>query len=74
MFRIAKSRPWPSDIDLAMARETLAYIEGDLRRIPEFGRIAEALEKAIAEIDTVERLASPPAARAPITARFFARR
>lgn len=74
MFRIARSRPWPSDVDLGMARETLAYIEGDLRRIPEFGRIAEALDKAISEIDAVERLAPPQTPRTAIAARFFARR
>lgn len=79
MFRIANSHPWPPEIDLATVRETIAYIEGDMRRVPGLERIADALSTALEEIETVERdrpaLSSVyPRPQAPIAARFLPRR
>ena len=51
MFKIDRSRPWPPDIDLATVRGTLRYMEDDMRRVPQFAKIAAALEDAIREID-----------------------
>ena len=79
MFRIAKSHPWPPEIDLATVRDTLAYIEGNMRRVPGLERVADALSSALDEIETVERQGPPPASalsrpRTPIRARFIPRR
>ena len=54
MFKIDRFRPWPPDIDLATVRGRLRYIEDDMRRVPQFAKIAAALEDAIREIDKAE--------------------
>ena len=59
MFRIDRSRPWPPDIDLATVRGTLRCIEDDIRRVPQFAKIVEALEEAIREIDKA-KAKNPP--------------
>ena len=61
-------------IDIAMLRETLAYIRDDLRRVPEMRRAADLLSAALGEIATAERrrLASVPLS--VIDARWLRRR
>jgi hypothetical protein len=54
VFKIDRSRPWPPDIDLATVRGTLRYIEDEMRRVPQFSRIAAALGDAIRETDKAE--------------------
>jgi hypothetical protein len=74
MFSIARTRPWPPDIDLANARETIAYIEGDMRRIPELERVADALSAAMTEIDVAERAVPCAPNLTTFASRFIPRR
>ena len=48
-------------IDLATVRETLALIQDDLAREGQYGMIADAIGRAVAEIDAV----APPPKAAP---------
>ena len=54
MFKISRDRPWPPSIDLSTVRKTVAYMQGDLARIPGLEKIAAALDAAIREIDAVD--------------------
>ena len=54
MFKISRTRSWPPAIDLSTVRTTVAYMQGDLARVPGFEKIAAALATAIKEIDAVE--------------------
>lgn len=74
MFRIARSRPWPPDIDLSNARETIAYIEDDMRRVPGLEKVAAALHSAIDEIDAAERSVPRATPYSITSARFMPRR
>lgn len=55
MFKISRSRPWPPSIDLSTVRKTVAYMQGDMARVPGLEKIAAALETAIKEIDAVDQ-------------------
>lgn len=74
MFQIPRSRPWPPEIDLSTARETLAYIEDDMRRVPGLEKVAEAISLAMAEIDAAERAVPQHYAYTPVVSRFVPRR
>jgi hypothetical protein len=58
MFKISRDRPWPPSIDLSTVRQTVAYMQGDMARVPGLEKIAAALDTAIKEIDAVQ--ARPP--------------
>jgi hypothetical protein len=80
MFRLQKSPSWPPAIDLSTMRETLAYMESDLKRVPGLELAAKALETARAEIDAVEKqrnqrtVALNSSRFVPFASRFIARR
>jgi len=59
MFRIQRTPAWPPAIDLTTVRETIAYMEGDLRRVPGLEAAASALKTAIHEIEAAERTMNP---------------
>ena len=61
MFKIQRTPAWPPALDLATVRETIAYIESDLKRIPGLEAAAGALKTAILEIETAERVMKPAA-------------
>ena len=69
MFRIPRSRPWPPQIDLSTVRETLAYMQDDMERVPELKGVAAALKATMAEIDRVKP--KPTIANSPFAARFL---
>jgi hypothetical protein len=54
MFRISRTRCWPPAIDLSTVRKTVAYMQGDMARVPGLEKIAAALDVAIKEIDAVD--------------------
>jgi hypothetical protein len=54
MFKISRTRPWPPQIDLSTVRKTVAYMQGDMARVPGLEKIAAALETAIKEIDAID--------------------
>lgn len=54
MFKISRTRSWPPSIDLSTVRKTVAYMQGDMARVPGLEKIAAALETAIKEIDAVD--------------------
>ena len=74
MFRIDKSNPWPPHLDLATARETIAYIEDDMRRIPGLESVADELGKAITAIEDAEARAPLGVPMKPFVSRFLPRR
>ena len=55
MFKISRTRPWPPAIDLSTVRKTVAYMQGDMARVPGLEKIADALAVAIKEIDAVDQ-------------------
>ncbi len=73
MFRIPRSQPWPPAIDLATVRETLLYMHDDMKRVPGLESVAEALQTALAEIETAERQANQTRRTqlSPIAAKFM---
>jgi hypothetical protein len=54
MFKISRDKPWPPSIDLSTVRQTVAYMQGDLARVPGLEKIAAALDTAMQEIDAVQ--------------------
>lgn len=73
MFRIPRRRPWPPEIDLATARETLAYIEDDMRRVPGLEKVAEAVSRAMSEIDAAQAAAPQSYTYRPVASHFVPR-
>ena len=73
MPQIQRTPAWPPAIDLSTLRETIVYMEGDLRRVPGLEAAATALKTAISEIDAAERLMKPQSYTALAT-RFLPRR
>ena len=73
MFKIQRTPAWPPALDLSTVRETIAYMEGDLKRIPGLEAAALALKTAIAEIESAERTIRPKPL-AVLAARFLPRR
>lgn len=71
MFRTHRSRPWPADVDLSSARETLAYLEDDMSRVPGLEKVVQAIRLAMSEIETAERSAPYPVAHTPQASRFI---
>jgi len=60
VFRLSRSRPPAQKIDLATVRETLAYIEDDVKRVPGLEKVAAAITTAMREIDTAGQARSSP--------------
>jgi len=56
VFKISRRQPWPPHVDLTTARETLSYIQDDMKRVPELQKIADALEAVLHEIDHAEAI------------------
>ena len=54
MFKIDRNAPWPPDIDFAAIRSTLKALEHDMRRVPKFADIADALADTLAALDKAE--------------------
>lgn len=73
MFKIQRTPAWPPALDLSTVRETIAYMEGDLRRIPGLEAAALALKTAMTEIEKAERTMKPKPL-AVLASRFVARR
>ncbi len=72
MFKIQRVPAWPPALDLSTVRETIAYMEGDLKRIPGLEAAATALKTAMREIDAAEKSMKPqPYAR--LATRFLAK-
>lgn len=59
MFRFQREPAWPPALDLSTVRETISYMEGDLRRVKGLEAAAAALKKAILEIEAAERTMKP---------------
>jgi hypothetical protein len=76
MFRIQKSPAWPPAIDLPTIRETLIYIESDLKRVPGLEGAADALKSARSEIEIIEKQRNErnTSRFVPFSSRFIARR
>ena len=70
MFRISRRQPWPPMIDLTTVRETLAYMQGDMARVPGLERVAAAMKTTLDEIDQVKPRPSP-ITNSPFAARFL---
>jgi hypothetical protein len=75
MFRTQKTPAWPPAIDLATIRETLIYIESDLKRVPGLEAAASALKSACTDIETIEKTRNEPrmARFVPFASRFIGR-
>ena len=73
MFKIQRQPAWPPALDLSTVRETIAYMEGDLRRVPGLEAAALALKTAIAEIDAAQK-SFKPASYEVLASRFLPRR
>lgn len=54
MFKIPRTSSWPPAIDLSTVRKTVAYMQGDLARVPGLEKVAAALDAALKEIDAVD--------------------
>ncbi len=76
MFRIQKSPAWPPAIDLQTIRDTLIYIESDLKRVPGLEAAASAIKTARAEIETIEKTRNEQnfGRFVPFASRFIGRR
>jgi hypothetical protein len=59
MFKIQRAPAWPPALDLSTVRETIAYMEVDLRRVPGLEAAATALKTAMREIDAAEKTMKP---------------
>jgi hypothetical protein len=59
VFKILRSRPWPPTLDLATVRETLHYMQDDMRRVPGLEKATAALTTAIVEIESAEANSKP---------------
>ncbi|MGQ0457093.1 MAG: hypothetical protein ACT4OU_08525 [Hyphomicrobium sp.] len=58
-------------VDIDAVRDTLRYLEGDLRQRSEYAQLAETLRTALAEIDRIEKSgAAPSSPRAVIASHF----
>ena len=73
MFNIQRHPAYPPTLDLSTVRETIAYMEGDLRRVPGLEAAATALKTAIREIEAAER-AMKPTPYTVLAAKFLPRR
>lgn len=60
MFRPDRKPSATPMLDLATVRDTLSYMRGDIKRVPELAKAAEALDAAIKEIDAVRGRKAPP--------------
>lgn len=73
MFRIPRSKAgsgqWPPQIDLSTVRETIAYMQDDMERVPELKGVAAALMATINEIDRVKP--KPMVGNSPFAVRFL---
>lgn len=71
MFRPDRKPSTTSTLDLATVRDTLSYMHGDIKRVPELAKAAEALDTAIKEIDAMRGRTAPPILDRLRGARFF---
>ncbi len=54
MFEIDRNRPWPPGLNLTSARATLQGMERDMKRVPQLGEVARALQDVLHAIDKAE--------------------
>jgi hypothetical protein len=73
VYKISRREQWPPHIDLTTARETLAYMHDDMKRVPQLAKVAAALEAAMQEMDRAETANPRRIARNVITASRFLR-
>lgn len=72
MFRIPRDKPWPPAIDLTTVRDTLAYMQEDMARVPGLEKVADAMARTLDEIDAVKpSMTAPIATASPFAARFL---
>lgn len=72
MFRIPRDKPsWPPAIDLTTVRDTLAYMQDDMARVPGLEKVAAAMAATLQEIDAVKPAPRPIAHGSPFAARFL---
>lgn len=70
MFDAFKPSAKRLHIDIAAVRDTLRYIEGDLRDSAEYAKLADTLRSALAEIDKLDRTGPARSSRAVVGAHF----
>lgn len=71
MFRIPRDNSWPPAIDLGTVRDTLAYMQDDMARVPGLEKVADAIARTLQEIDAVKPTPRPVAGNSPFAARFL---
>jgi hypothetical protein len=71
MFKLRARAPSPPPIDLATVRETIAYMQSDIRRAPGLERVSHALDLAVREIDALEGNRMPVKGPEIAAARFL---
>ena len=54
MTKIVPTIAFPPDIDLGAMRETLRYMQGEMKRVPSLADATQALETAIIEMERAE--------------------
>ncbi|MFN0218012.1 MAG: hypothetical protein ACKVP4_04250 [Hyphomicrobium sp.] len=59
-------------VDIGAVRDTLKYLEGDLRQKSEYARLAETLRTALVEIDRLEKsgVKAPPVPSPVVASQF----
>lgn len=54
MFKIKRADAWPPEVDLTHIRSTVTVLERDMRRVPQFVDVADALAEVIVALDQAE--------------------
>ncbi|MEZ5843546.1 MAG: hypothetical protein R3D27_07410 [Hyphomicrobiaceae bacterium] len=54
MSSIVRTIAYPPEFDLSTMRETLRYMQGEMKRVPALADAAQALETAIIEMERAE--------------------
>lgn len=57
-------------IDIGSVRDTLRYLESDLRHTSEYARLADTLRSALVEIDRLEKSYAKSTPKAVLSAQF----
>jgi hypothetical protein len=70
MFDAFKPSAKRLHIDIEAVRDTLRYLEGDLRQTGEYAKLADTLRTALAEIDRIDKSGPARSSRAVVGAHF----
>lgn len=74
MFKINRDSPWPPESDLSTARKTLATMSRDMRQVPTYVDLADALDQVIMKLDAIEAKSPKRLADDILTHSRFSRR